>query len=501
MQSLSKGSRRLLVTLLCVALSFGVLHRSAAPVVEDDGVTVPHRRLASQTQLTVFGYALDHPIARKLQQDLSLSLPSDAVQLSVRFLTLAEQRDLVQSRCGDAAVKQFDLLQPHLAVELFKWCALSTHSDDAAFIDSSGPLLSRLPQLLQQHATSSLAVLGDDYFPQTIHGSLIVLRRNQQEAAKKMLSLLTDTDVKVLQASPLLIPRTLYALIAVNAQTNHLTNGANNQHWYLLEQTCKMDVLSRSSTSSTTSSHVVIGWSEINSHRIAHHCPERTGFCCYIHDEQIVSMSRHPILPYQLIPEELPKPYNAEAGHFSEEDLPYISIVREQVFHRPADFPATPNFFDTLLRNDCLPKEDDCNKCLREKKGADCNKCAKACPCYCKTLCKEMPDKKHVAKQLLVTPPLYSRDLNRIIPKIIHQTWFEPLSKSKYPNMSRLVESFRQSGWEYKFWSDAEAQNFLSTHFPAEVREAYDALRPGAFKADLFRYCVLLIHGGVYAGE
>ena len=35
---------------------------------------------------------------------------------------------------------------------------------------------------------------------------------------------------------------------------------------------------------------------------------------------------------------------------------------------------------------------------------------------------------------------------------------------------------------------------------PAEIREAYDALRPGAFKADLFRYCVLLIHGGVYAG-
>ena len=47
--------------------------------------------------------------------------------------------------------------------------------------------------------------------------------------------------------------------------------------------------------------------------------------------------------------------------------------------------------------------------------------------------------------------------------------------------------------------TDDEAANFLSTHFPAEVREAYDALRPGAFKADLFRYCVLLIHGGVYA--
>jgi hypothetical protein len=30
------------------------------------------------------------------------------------------------------------------------------------------------------------------------------------------------------------------------------------------------------------------------------------------------------------------------------------------------------------------------------------------------------------------------------------------------------------------------------------VREAYDAITPGAFKADLFRYCVLLIRGGKY---
>ena len=32
-----------------------------------------------------------------------------------------------------------------------------------------------------------------------------------------------------------------------------------------------------------------------------------------------------------------------------------------------------------------------------------------------------------------------------------------------------------------------------------QVRQAYDSLIPGAFKADLFRYCVLLIYGGVYA--
>jgi len=39
----------------------------------------------------------------------------------------------------------------------------------------------------------------------------------------------------------------------------------------------------------------------------------------------------------------------------------------------------------------------------------------------------------------------------------------------------------------------------LRTHFPSPVLEAYQAMKPGAFKADLFRYCVLLITGGVYA--
>ena len=79
------------------------------------------------------------------------------------------------------------------------------------------------------------------------------------------------------------------------------------------------------------------------------------------------------------------------------------------------------------------------------------------------------------------------------------KTWFEDISKEKYPNMSRLIESWKNSGWEYVFYDDNASENFLSMHFPPEVREAYDALIPGAFKADLFRYCVLLIHGGVYA--
>jgi Glycosyltransferase sugar-binding region containing DXD motif len=212
-------------------------------------------------------------------------------------------------------------------------------------------------------------------------------------------------------------------------------------------------------------------------------------------------MTRHLILPYQVLPHpsNVPKPYNAEAGHYDEADLPYISSVREKINPRPTQPILSPNFFETLLQNDCLPSDRKCSDCLRDKKGSNCKKCLHVCPCYCKTLCHIPVEDKFISKELTVTPPLYAKDPTRLIPRIVHQTWFEDVSKENYPNMSRLIESFKQSGWEYKFYTDDAASNFLSTHFSAQVREAYDALRPGAFKADLFRYCVLLIHGGVYA--
>lgn len=212
-------------------------------------------------------------------------------------------------------------------------------------------------------------------------------------------------------------------------------------------------------------------------------------------------MTKHLMLPYQMLPhpKDLPKPLNAEAGHYEEDDLPYISTISEKVLERPVQPLITPNFFDILLQNDCLPSDKKCSDCLRDKKGANCQKCAPACPCYCKTLCHTPVEEKFISKELVIRPPLYARDPSRLIPKIIHQTWFEDVTPQKYPNMSRLIESFKQSGWSYVFYTDEEAQNFLSTHFPPEVRQAYDTLRPGAFKADLFRYCALLIHGGVYA--
>jgi Glycosyltransferase sugar-binding region containing DXD motif len=76
--------------------------------------------------------------------------------------------------------------------------------------------------------------------------------------------------------------------------------------------------------------------------------------------------------------------------------------------------------------------------------------------------------------------------------------WFPELFTK--PGMSQFQQSFiQQEGYEYRFYTDDEARELLQKHFPPEVVSAYDDLNPGAYKADLFRYCILLIFGGVYA--
>ena len=50
----------------------------------------------------------------------------------------------------------------------------------------------------------------------------------------------------------------------------------------------------------------------------------------------------------------------------------------------------------------------------------------------------------------------------------------------------------------YYLYNDADCRAFIRSAFPPDVVAAYDRLIPTAFKADLWRYCVLYKFGGVY---
>ncbi|KAL7467135.1 hypothetical protein ACHAXS_012085 [Conticribra weissflogii] len=159
-------------------------------------------------------------------------------------------------------------------------------------------------------------------------------------------------------------------------------------------------------------------------------------------------------------------------GGVPDSDLPYISTVRllqnntdnsrpskslsypfsasGALTTHPAD---TPNFFDILFENDCLPYRKECHRCLKDvsneaPEGIDdgvsgknnrdqynalaskhvmqnaCSKCKLECPCYCDVLCKVRPPPKKVVRTYAIHPPRYKKVPDRLVPKIVHQVRF-----------------------------------------------------------------------------
>tara|TARA_B100000886_G_C20380146_1_gene473566 strand:- start:313 stop:1008 length:696 start_codon:yes stop_codon:yes gene_type:complete len=80
------------------------------------------------------------------------------------------------------------------------------------------------------------------------------------------------------------------------------------------------------------------------------------------------------------------------------------------------------------------------------------------------------------------------------IPKTIIQT-----GKQKSDINEHSIKWQKQNPeFKYIFFDDRDCREFIRTHFAQDVVFAFDTLKPGAFKADLFRYCYLFINGGVY---
>lgn len=88
--------------------------------------------------------------------------------------------------------------------------------------------------------------------------------------------------------------------------------------------------------------------------------------------------------------------------------------------------------------------------------------------------------------------------LNDKVPLNIFQTWH---SKKKIPvKMHKAIYNIKLSNPEFRhfLFDDFESREFIKKHFKRDVLNAYDSLIPGAYKADLWRYCILYIFGGVY---
>jgi mannosyltransferase OCH1-like enzyme len=83
------------------------------------------------------------------------------------------------------------------------------------------------------------------------------------------------------------------------------------------------------------------------------------------------------------------------------------------------------------------------------------------------------------------------------IPRVIYQTWG---TKALPPGMTDAVKQIKAAnpGFRHELFDDADCRAFIEQNFPAQVLYAYDSLIPGAYKADLWRYCILYLKGGIY---
>jgi len=90
-----------------------------------------------------------------------------------------------------------------------------------------------------------------------------------------------------------------------------------------------------------------------------------------------------------------------------------------------------------------------------------------------------------------------SSSLNQI-PLNIFQTWSSmediPIEIKKYTEILRE----QNPEFHYQLYGDKECETFIRDHFEPGVLNAFQKLIPGAYKADLFRYCILFIFGGIY---
>ncbi|KAL7499814.1 hypothetical protein ACHAWT_010240 [Skeletonema menzelii] len=465
----------------------------------------------------------------------------------------AEQRSYLVGKGSDChannVVERFDQFQSaslnNLATELWKYCAL--YLEGGVYVDSETAPLVALGDLLKpsDNNNNNYAVVVDSvdaavspqFWPSSaangaiqdgnvitsdhniassgmggnkiVSGSFIAIQTKLHSVPKAVVDTIMATSIIVLEQDALLLPKSLMNAIQIDAN-----KGTNS--WTFLSQRCH---------GIKTAAGDIGDENDVNQsqqhRRSLRHCPSTSGYCCEILDPDhsfVFLLSRHPLVPNQVLPHpmSLPQPYaktiatDIELDPKTQSELPFISTLRDDKSSPLLTLPfqsgsteITPNVYDLLHAREALPNQEDyprqCMDCLRIKGGATCKTCRDLCPTFCENLCEVKLKEKPVKNVLNITAPRFRKDPERIIPRIIHQTWFEPVTAEKYPNMYRLIESWKRSGWEYIFYDDDAAGEFLSLHFPPEVKDAYDSVTPGAFKADLFRYCALLIKGGIYA--
>jgi len=96
-----------------------------------------------------------------------------------------------------------------------------------------------------------------------------------------------------------------------------------------------------------------------------------------------------------------------------------------------------------------------------------------------------------------IISPKINYEESTSIPLKIYQTWH---TKNLSKPMKETVENLKKQNPEFEhfLFDDNDCIEFIDKYFHKDVLDAFNKLKPGAYKADLWRLCVLYINGGVY---
>lgn len=84
---------------------------------------------------------------------------------------------------------------------------------------------------------------------------------------------------------------------------------------------------------------------------------------------------------------------------------------------------------------------------------------------------------------------------NSTTPKVLMQTHYDKklIPQKVYDNIKKFAPNYK-----HIIYDNNECLQFLREHYNDEIVNRFNSLKKGAHKADLFRYCWLYTHGGVY---
>ena len=92
---------------------------------------------------------------------------------------------------------------------------------------------------------------------------------------------------------------------------------------------------------------------------------------------------------------------------------------------------------------------------------------------------------------------IFKQNYNPIIPLNIFQTWY---TKDLPYHMNQKVALLKNQHprFNHYLFDDNDCREFIKNNYDERVFNTYDKLIPGAYKADLWRYCILYKMGGIY---